>query len=104
MIFKIIDPSAPSVYINFIFFVLIKLIVHFQTQPIAAEKANIFNQPLILTKNKKMSKPVAKAIITQAITASTEIPVGKEEKVTSPTTSLSPEDIRKVKIMEKIKN
>ncbi|CAB02720.1 uncharacterized protein CELE_C02F4.4 [Caenorhabditis elegans] len=65
------------------------------TQPIAAEKANIFNQPLILTKNKKMSKPVAKAIITQAITASTEIPVGKEEKVTSPTTSLSPEDIRK---------
>ncbi|CAP28188.2 Protein CBG08345 [Caenorhabditis briggsae] len=65
-------------------------------QPIAAEKANIFNQPLILTKNKKVAKPAAKAIITQSITASTEDPVKNSGEVTrQPTTSLSPEDIRK---------
>ncbi|EFO92151.1 hypothetical protein CRE_10933 [Caenorhabditis remanei] len=67
------------------------------TQPIAATKANIFNQPLILTKNKKVAKPAAKAIITQSITASTEDPLKNVGEVTRPpTTSLSPEDIRKV--------
>uniref|UniRef100_A0A8R1I133 Uncharacterized protein n=1 Tax=Caenorhabditis japonica TaxID=281687 RepID=A0A8R1I133_CAEJA len=66
------------------------------TQAIPSEKSNIFNQPLILTKNKKVAKPAAKAVITQAITASTENPVAAVEKVTaSAATSLSPEDIRK---------
>ncbi|CAI2351050.1 unnamed protein product [Caenorhabditis sp. 36 PRJEB53466] len=61
-------------------------------QPIPSEKTNIFNQPLILTKNKKFAKPSAKPVITQPITASTE---DQGETVTSTTTSLSSEDIRK---------
>ncbi|EGT33917.1 hypothetical protein CAEBREN_14161 [Caenorhabditis brenneri] len=66
-------------------------------QPIPSEKANIFNQPLILTKNKKAVKSAtAKAILTQPITASTEDPLKNVGEVTKgPTTSLSPEDIRK---------